>query len=52
MFCNNCGKQVSWKDKKCPECGAKIKVSRKERKRARREAELPARQHRQWCISL
>ena len=40
MFCNNCGKQVSLKDKKCPECGAKIKVSRKERKRARREAEL------------
>lgn len=40
MYCNNCGKQVSWKDKRCPECGAKIKVPRKERKRARREAEL------------
>lgn len=40
MFCTTCGKQVSWKDKKCPECGARIKASRKERRRARRESEL------------
>lgn len=40
MFCSKCGAQVEWSDKKCPECGAKIKASRKERKQAKRDAQL------------
>ena len=37
MFCKNCGQEVAWNAKKCPACGTKVKASRAERKRARRQ---------------
>ena len=38
MYCNNCGAHIEWNDRKCPECGAKVRVSRRDRRRAKRDA--------------
>lgn len=40
MYCKSCGAEVAWSDKKCPKCGAKVKMSRKERRREKRAADM------------
>lgn len=38
MFCQKCGRELAWNDRKCPGCGERVRASRRQRKAARRAA--------------
>ena len=52
MFCQKCGRELAWIDKKCPCCGERVRASRKQRKAARRAAASGARIARADASSL